>query len=211
MSLTPPAEPPPSRQLSLFGVEAVEPSVADLAGLLAGPGEVIRMGGTARVSVVVPNAWRVHVLAAELALRGLTATWAATADRRHAVSTSYTSALAGLGVAWLRGTTKRPPAGFHLTGPRLRLWAAAAGVAEPPGFQLKLGESDEACWDAVGAALAAIGLPAALLDARSGGPAYRITGRRRLARLAELVGDRPAAAPTEQWPSAPGDRFRSQR
>jgi hypothetical protein len=201
----------PARQLSLFGVEAVEPSVADLAGLLAGPGEVVRMGGTARVSVVVGNAWRVHVLVAELALRGLSATWSGTAAGGHAVSTSYTSALARLGAAWLRGTAKRPPAGFHLTGPRLRLWAAAAGSAEPLGFQLRLGEPDEACWDAVGAALAAIGLPAALLDARSGGPAYRITGRRRLARLAELVGDRPAAAPAAQWPVPPATRFTPQR
>ena len=60
----------PGRQLSLFGAEAADPSLADLAGLLAGPGEVGRMGGTARVSVVVDAAWRVHVLVAELVARG---------------------------------------------------------------------------------------------------------------------------------------------
>jgi hypothetical protein len=32
------------------------------------------------------------------------------------------------------------------------------------------------------------------------GPAYRIAGRRRLARLAELVGERPTAAPPDAWP-----------
>jgi hypothetical protein len=32
------------------------------------------------------------------------------------------------------------------------------------------------------------------------GPAYVIAGRRRLARLAELVGERPAAAPERLWP-----------
>jgi len=53
---------------------------------------------------------------------------------------------------------------------------------------------------AVGAALAAIGLPPVLLSARAGGPAYRITGRRRIARLAELVGDPPDAAPEGAWP-----------
>ncbi|MCM0675262.1 hypothetical protein NCC78_11275, partial [Micromonospora phytophila] len=121
------------RQLVFFGAEAADPSLADLAGLLAGPGEVVRMGGTARLSVVVDAAWRVHVLVAELASRGVAATWEATADERHAVRTSYARTLKPLAVAWLRGTVKRPPAGFHLNGRRLRLWLAAAGVAEPPG------------------------------------------------------------------------------
>ena len=43
------------RQLSLFGIEAGQPEMADLAGLLAGPGQVVKMGGTARVSVVVAD------------------------------------------------------------------------------------------------------------------------------------------------------------
>ena len=45
------------KQLNLFGVEAAAPRPADLAGLLAGPGQVVRMGGTARVSVVVDTLW----------------------------------------------------------------------------------------------------------------------------------------------------------
>jgi hypothetical protein len=207
--LAPPAADPlpapdPVRQLSLFGVEAAEPSPADLAGLLAGPGEVVRMGGTARVSIVVDAAWRVHVLAAELALRGLAASWVTTVDEQHGVRTSYATTLAPLGASWLRGAVKLPPAGFHLNGPRLRLWSAAAGSPEPLGFVLRLGPSDEGCWEPVGAALAAIGLPAVLIGARAGAPAYRITGRRRVARLAELVGDRPAAAPAGQWPGGSG-------
>jgi hypothetical protein len=296
VSLTP-------RQLSLFGVEATEPGPADLAGLLAGPGQVERMGGTARVSVVVDAAWRVHVLAAELAARGLAANWLSTVDENLVVRTAYTIALAPLGAAWLQprpggvavlprfalvrlatgtgavpldplgvgldGAIKRPPSGFYLDGARLRLWVAAAGTAEPLGFLLRLGPSDEAFWDPVGAALAAIGLPAVLVGPRhrtgprtragslveparrprtassaesadpgpgsraesdqeaggglgaesdavvaSGaggpgparptisGPAFRITGRRRLARLAELVGERPAAAPPAAWPGS---------
>lgn len=191
----------PQRQLSLFGVEAADPSPADLAGLLAGPGRISRMGGTARVSVDVDAAWRVHVLVAEFALRGLAATWAPTAEGQLAVHTAYTSALAPLGAAWLRGGGQRPPARFFLSGPRLRLWVAAAGSVEPPGFLLRLGPTDEGCWEAAGAALAAVGLPGALLGPRAGGPGYRITGRRRLARLAELVGDRPAAAPRPAWPA----------
>lgn len=204
MSLTPPGEIPPApdpvRQLSLFGVEAAEPSPADLAGLLAGPGQVVRMGRTARVSVVVDAAWRVHVLVAELAARGLAATWVPTAEGHLGVRTAYASTLAPLGANWLGGAVKRPPAGFRLTGPQLRLWAAAAGSTDPLGFLLRLGPSDESCWEPVGRALAAVGLPAALLGPRAGGPAYRITGRRRLARLAELIGERPAAAPPTAWP-----------
>lgn len=193
--------PDPARQLSLFGVEAAEPSPADLAGLLAGPGQVVRMGGTARVSVVVDAAWRVHVLAAEFAARGLTTSWAPTVDQQLGVRTSYAATLAPLAVDWLRGGVKHVPHGFQLAGPRLRLWSAAAGSPDPFGFVLRLGTADERCWPTVGAALAALGLAADLLGPQAGGPAYRITGRRRLARLAELVGDRPPAAPEGLWPS----------
>ncbi|GAA4693281.1 hypothetical protein [Phytohabitans rumicis] len=202
MSLTPPAREPTRRQLSLFGVEAHDPSAADLAGLLAGTGQVVRMGGTARVSIVVDRAWRVHVLIAELALRGLQATWELDTVEGHiSVRTAYATTLARLGAAWLPAAVKRPPPGFHLNGPRLRLWAAAGGGPDQHGYVLRLGPADDGCWEPVGAALAAVGLPAVLLGPRAGGPAYRITGRRRLSRLAELVGDRPAAAPQAEWPA----------
>ncbi|MEU1645665.1 hypothetical protein [Micromonospora zamorensis] len=190
------------RQLVFFGAEAAEPTVADLAGLLAGPGEVVRMGGTARLSVQVDAAWRVHVLVAELAARGLAASWEPTEGERHAVRTSYTRVLKPLAAAWLHGQAKRPPATFQLTGRRLRLWLAAAGTPEPPdACLLRLGANDQECWEPIGVALAAAGLAGTLLSPNEGGPAYRITGRRRLARLAELVGEPPKAAPPEAWPS----------
>jgi len=190
------------RQLSLFGVEAGAPAPEDLEGLLAGPGQVVRMGGTARVSVVVDELWRAQVLHRELRDRGLDVTCVATVEQHIGVRTAYSTLLAPLGTAWLRGAVKVPPAGFALEGRRLRLWLAAAGYLEPLGFTLRLGPSDEPAWAPVGAALAAVGLPAALLSARAGGPAYRISGRRRIARLAELVGDPPAAAPPGVWPTA---------
>ncbi|MDG4774446.1 hypothetical protein [Solwaraspora sp. WMMD792] len=245
MSLTPPTDSsagaPTARQLSLFGVAAADPTPGDLAGLLAGPGRISRMGGTVRVSVDVEPAWRVHVLVAEFRRRGLAPSWRQLPDGRLTVRTAYTAVLARLGAAWLHPPTpdqpdadlpeaaqpdadlpeaaqpeadlpdagpvrgeddrlvKRPPTGFHLAGQRLRLWAAAAGARDPLGYRLQLAESDADNWPQVGAALAAIGLPAVLLDARSGGPAYRIVGRRRLTRLAELLGDRPAAAPEDGW------------
>ncbi|WCN81947.1 hypothetical protein PCA76_02290 [Micromonospora sp. LH3U1] len=200
--------PPPTedagRQLVFFGAEAAEPTVADLAGLLAGPGEVVRMGGTARLSVQVDAAWRVHVLVAELASRGLAASWEPTEGERHAVRTSYTRVLKPLAAAWLHGPAKRPPATFHLTGRRLRLWLAAAGTPEQPGgFLLRLGADDQECWEPIGVALAAAGLAGTLVGPAEGGPAYRITGRRRLGRLAELVGGPPRAAPADAWPTRP--------
>ncbi|MGC4865425.1 hypothetical protein ACLQ3B_08325 [Micromonospora sp. DT53] len=198
--------PPPGddagRQLVFFGADAAEPTTADLAGLLAGPGEVVRMGGTARLSVPVDAAWRVHVLVAELASRGLAASWQPIEGERHAVRTSYTRVLKPLAAAWLHGTAKRPPAAFHLTGRRLRLWLAAAGTPEPPDcFLLRLGADDQECWEPIGVALGAAGLAGTLLGPAEGGPAYRITGRRRLARLAELVGQPPPATPPHSWPT----------
>jgi len=227
---------PLTRQLSLFGVEANDPTPADLAGLLAGPGELSRLGGTARVAVRVDAAWRVHAISAELATRGLAATWQAAGAPAQAaagaaagggggsgeeappptwfvVRTAYTARLAPLAAAWWEADrgVKRPPAGLHLTGPALRLWVAAAGEPSPDGYLLRLGVDDAAGWAAVGAALHAIGLAAALLTPTGAtpagapgqaGPAYRITGKRRLARLAELVGDPPPAAPARAWPAA---------
>jgi hypothetical protein len=190
-----------SRQLSIFGVEARPPSPLDLEGLLAGPGQVVRMGGTARVSVVLEEAWRVPVLLAECAVRGVPATCEpATLDGHLAVRTAYSAVLAPLGSAWLRGAVKHPPPGFALDGRRLRFWAIAAGAVDGAAYLLRLSPSDEPAWGAVGRALGAVGLQAVLLGPRAGGPGYRIVGRRRLARLAELVGDPPRGLPPDAWP-----------
>jgi len=161
------------------------------------------MGGTARVSVVVDELWRARALVAEFRLRNLAATCVPTVDDHLGVRTAYSTSLARLGTAWLRGAVKVPPKDLFLDGRRLRLWTAAAGYPDPPGYTLRLGPSDEASWDPVGAALAAVGLAGTLLGPRAGGPAYRITGRRRLTRLAELVGDPPIPAPGGVWPAWP--------
>jgi hypothetical protein len=196
-----PRGPARPRQLSLFGVEARPPTAGDLEGLLAGGGQVTRMGGTARVSIVVDQAWRAAALLGEFALRGLAASWEpSTVDGHFGVRTAYSAALAPIGVRWLRGAVKRPPAGFTLDGRRLRLWAIAAGTPDgTQAYALRLGASDEAMWEQSGAALAAAGLPAVLLGPRAGGPAYRIVGRRRLGRLAEMVGEPPRTAPVGLW------------
>jgi hypothetical protein len=187
--------------LSLFGVEARPASPLDFEGLLAGAGQVVRMGGTARVSVVVDQQWRARALLAEAHARGLAATCERAVVEGHiGFRTAYSSALAVLGSSWLRGAVKHPPPGFALDGRRLRLWMIAAGGRDgAAAFTLRLGVTDEPCWGVIGAALATAGLPAVLLGPRAGGPAYRLVGRRRLARLAELVGDPPSGAPAANW------------
>jgi hypothetical protein len=194
---------PVSGQLSFFGLEARPPAAGDLEGLLVGAGQVVRLGGTARVSVVVEDAWRVRVLLAEFQQRGLAATWEpATVEGHFGVRTAFSSALAPISAAWLKGASKRAPVDLALDGRRLRLWLAAAGSPDgPAAYTMRLDPHDEPSWGVVGSALVNIGLAAALLGPRAGGPAFRIVGRRRLSRLAEMVGDPPAEAPDNAWPT----------
>jgi hypothetical protein len=192
---------PVTGQLSMFGLESRPASPLDLEGLLAGAGQVVRMGGTARVSTVVDADWRARVLLREFALRGLAgSTEPSTVEGHFGVRTAYSAALAPLGTSWLRGAVKRPPAGFALDGRKLRLWTAASG--NPDGnraYVLGLG-SEEDGWAVVVRALVNVGLRGELLGPRAGGPAYRIVGRRRLNRLAEMVGDPPPEIPAGVWP-----------
>lgn len=184
-------------QLPIFGAASSDPSPNDLAGLLIGPGQLVRMGGTARVSVVVSHAWRVHVLVAELAARRLGPTWEPVLDESHfSVRTAYTGILAPLGAAWLRGAVKAPPPAFVLDGVRLRLWFVASGVLNLNESEiiLRLGANDEACWTPAKRALWQLGIDAEQVK----GSALRISGRRKIRRFGELIGDHPhAAAP---WP-----------
>ena len=190
-----------SRQLSLFGIEAAAPGPDDLAGLLAGPGQVVRMGGTARVSVVVEERWRAVVLVTEMRERGLAATCVQTIDENLGVRTPYSTALAPLAAAWLRGALKVPPAGFALEGRQLRLWMAAAGRREDKDVVLRLGRCTDGTDKTMQRALAAIGLSCEILSGPvRTSPSLRISGRRRLARLAEMIGEPPDVAPEDVWP-----------
>jgi hypothetical protein len=174
----------------------------DLDGLLAGPGQVVRRAGAARLSVVVSDDWRVSGLVAEMAALGLEAELEPAEPGSTAVRTPWLAELLPVADGWTRGAVKAPPAGWVLDGARLRWWCLSAGVAAPPVYTLALGASDEPAWQAIGAALAATGIPGVLVGPRADGPAYRIVGQRRLARLRELVGDPPDGLPAQAWPSA---------
>lgn len=178
------------------------PSPLDVEGLLAGPAQLTLRGGAARISILVAE-WRVSLLIAPLAERGLGPNRATAADGSAVVRTAFSGVLEGMARRWTSGSVKRPPREFAFDGPRLRWWCLSAGRAVAEGYRLGLGRSDESAWPLVGAALAAAGLPAALVRGRSGAPSYRLPGARRVARLAELVGERPEAAVEGAWP---GDR-----
>lgn len=190
-------------QLSFFGAAASEPALDDLAGLLAGPGQAVVRGDRARVSVVVAEEWRTAALRDALDVLGLAPEVAPTGLGSTAVRTPFTSALLPLATAWHPGGRKRPPAGLVLDGPRLRWWCLAAGRADEAGYLLRLGgdaDGDAAPGSPVPRALAAAGLPALAVGARAGGPGLRVSGRRRLSRLRELVGEPPAGVPADGWP-----------
>jgi hypothetical protein len=188
-------------QLSLFGAAAREPALADLEGLLAGNGHVVRRGDAARLSVVVEQRWRVDALVSQLdETLGLTAD-VSPAEAGTAVGTPWLAELRPSADAWSRGAVKLPPPGWVLDGARLRWWCLAGGRLAGGMYTLALGANDDHAWSAVGSALAAAGVPGALVGPRADGPAYRIVGRRRLVRLLELVGDPPGGLPDDAWPA----------
>jgi hypothetical protein len=170
------------RQLVIFSADSARPRISDLAGLLVGPGEVNRMGGTARVSVPVDAAWRVHALSAEFAARRLAMSWESTSDGQFIVRTSYTAGLVPL----------TPPS--FLDGCRLRLWFIAAGHLEDNEVVLGLGNNHALARPA----LAPLGLDGEVVK----GPSIRIPGVRKRTRLADLIGERPTVVPPLAWPYA---------
>lgn len=191
------------RQLSFYSVEANTPRIADLAGLLCGPGQAVRFGtsGAARVSIVLPDRWRVDALAAACAERNVAAEVGVSEEGHPSMRTAFRADLTELTIAWTKGAMKSVPDGLDLDGQTLRVWTLAAGAPAGRGYLLGLDPRAPDTHRPLAAALTRTGLPAELLGPRGGGPALRLTGRRRVARLLELVGDPPQRAPEQSWPA----------
>ena len=188
-------------QFSLFGAAAVEPSLVDVDGVLLAGGHWVRSGELARLSVVVADRWRADALtdAFEVLRIAEPVDPIGDAEGGFAVRSAFDQRLAAHAARWTRGANQGPPTPFTLSPGGLRLWAIAAGHSDQAGFTLGTSEPDDAVHLAAGSALARIGLVAVSLTGRAG-PGWRITSVKRLRRLAELLGERPAGAGSD-WPS----------
>lgn len=188
-------------QLSFFSAESVPPAIADLTGLLAGPGQVVLVGGAARLSVVVEHLWRAEELAVMIADAGLEPEIARTDENNPLVRTAADARLGGIAAQWTRGAVKTVPPQW-LPGPReLRAWTLASGTPEADRYLLGLDPHAPDTHSALASAMMRVGIAPTLIGTRGSRPALRISGRRRLSRLVENVGEPPAGAEAlAQWP-----------
>jgi hypothetical protein len=188
-------------QLSFFSAEANTPKVDDLAGLLCCQGQVASFGNTAaRLSVVVDEPWRAEAIAAALHERDMDAEVTTSEEDHPLVRTAFRADLIPLATAWTRGAVKAVPTGLALDGAALRLWALAGGRVAEGGYLLGLDPHAPDTFEPLGGALARCGLAATMLGVRGGGPGLRVSGLRRLNRLAELVGAPPSTSAQAHWP-----------
>lgn len=152
------------------------------------------------MSVVLDQHWRASALSRLCAERNVDAELATSEQGHPLLRTAFRADLAALAAGWLRGAVKAAPAGYRPDGAVLRVWVLAAGRRADNGYLLGLDPHAPETHPELAGALAAIGLPGSIVGMRAGGPALRITGRRRTARLLELVGDPPAEAEPDHWP-----------
>lgn len=183
-------------QLSFFSAESVPPAVADLTGILAAPGQVVLVGSGsqqgARLSVVVDQLWRAQALADMIVDAGLEPEIARTDENTPLVRTSVDPRLNGIASEWTRGAVKTVPPQW-LPGPReLRAWALAAGMPEADRYLLGLDPHAPDTHSPLASAMMRVGIAPTLIGTRGSHPALRISGRRRLSRLVENVGEPPA-------------------
>ena len=183
----------------------MSPAVADLTGILAAPGQVVMVGlgndQAARLSVVVDRLWRAEALAEMIHEAGLQPEIARTDENTPLVRTTADPRLLAIARDWTRGAVKTVPPQW-LPGPReLRAWTLAAGTPEADRYLLGLDPHAPDTHAALASAMMRVGIAPTLIGTRSMHPALRISGRRRLSRLVENVGEPPGNVEAfEQWP-----------
>jgi hypothetical protein len=194
-------------QLSFFSAEAVPPAVADLTGILAAPGQVVLVGQgdvrAARLSVVVEQPWRAEALAEMIAEAGLQPELGRTDEHTPLVRTAPDRRLVAMATDWTRGAVKTVPPHW-LPGPReLRAWTLAAGTPEADRYLLGLDPHAPDTHSPLALAMMRVGIAPTLIGTRGTRPALRISGRKRLSRLVENVGEPPDHLDAfELWPRA---------
>jgi hypothetical protein len=150
----------------------------------------------------VAEPWRARAVVRALGERGIDATHTVTEEGAHGLRTAFRADLLPLAEEWTKEGEKFAPSGLTLDGGALRLWVLAAGEWLGGGYLLGLDPEAPRTYDTVRGALAVAGLPATLQSNGDEGPGLRISGRRRLGRLAELVGRPPSAMAEKHWPAA---------
>ncbi len=192
-------------QLSFFSAESVPPALADLTGLLAAPGQVSLLSSAeepaARLSVVVDRLWRAEALAEMIAEADLQAEIARTEEDTPLVRTAMDPRLVTIAVEWTRGAVKTVPPQW-LPGPReLRAWTLASGIPDSGRYLLGLDPHAPDTHSPLASAMMRVGIAPTLIGTRGMHPALRISGRRRLSRLVENVGEPPDGAEAlAHWP-----------
>ncbi|MFV8048910.1 hypothetical protein [Mycobacterium sp. 48b] len=193
-------------QLSFFSAESVPPAVADLTGVLAGPGQVVLAGQggqqAARISVVVDELWRAQGLAEMISEAGLISEISRTDENNPLVRTALDPQLMLIAGEWTRGAVKTVPAGWLPGSRELRAWTLAAGTPEADDrYLLGLDPHAPDTHPVLAAAMMRVGIAPTLIGTRGTHPALRISGRRRLSRLVENVGEPPGdPAALAHWP-----------
>ena len=181
-------------QLSFFSAESVPPAVTDLTGVLAAAGQVVLLDGGARLSVVVDQLWRAEALAEMIDDAGLVPEITRTEEDTPLVRTAVDPRLRRIAAEWTGGAVKTVPP-LWLPGPReLRAWILAAGGPDADHYLLGLDPHAPDTHSPLASALMRVGIAPTLIGTRGARPALRISGRRRLSRLVENVGEPPDAA-----------------
>lgn len=192
-------------QLSFFSAESLPPSVTDLSGLLASSGQVVLSSNGARISVVVDRLWRADAIAELMSQCGLDADIGRSEEDRPLVRTASTPALSALASQWTKGAVKAMPPGWVPGSRELRAWVLAAGRAEAGGERYVLGLDPHApdTHAPLAQALMRAGIAPTLVGTRGSTPGLRITGRRRMLRLVENVGQAPENEDARtEWPTS---------
>lgn len=191
-----------AEQLSFFSAESLPPSPDEIEGALLGPGRLLRREARAAVEIPTGEPWRAAALADALDDLGLGAqVTPAPTGEDVVVRTPLSAALLPMALRWTSEGGVRPPPDLVLDGRRLRWWALSGGRYDAGSASYVLPVSGDAeAWSGIGAALHQAGIAGTLVGPRWRGPAYRVTGQRRLGRLRELVGEPPHGVPGEAWP-----------
>lgn len=175
----------------MFSAETDEPSLDDLAGILASAGQVVIGAKGARLSVVVTDDWRARALADEIERSGVAAEISVSSEGSPLVGTVTTGALEDLYKTWTKGAVKTMPPAWVPSPRALRLWVIAAGQRDTDRYLLGLDSHAPDSHGSLATAVMRAGIAPTLVGTRSANPALRIAGKRRLTRLVESVGEAP--------------------